>query len=128
VRGIMKVVLGGLIVLAIIVVTASVLNIVLSHRGSQRPSTLSGSTTAPGPMPSTSPPAEATGMSALKHAGIHHVEFSPGHMLKPGNAYSGPLSPSPSARKPAEEGWWRHRGGSRSARFPAPPPASALQP
>jgi hypothetical protein len=28
---------------------------------------------------------------ALKHAGIHHVEFWPEHLLRPGNAYSGSL-------------------------------------
>ena len=30
-------------------------------------------------------------VEALKHAGIHHVEFWPGHLLRPGNAYSGSL-------------------------------------
>jgi len=58
VRGIMKVVIGGLIVLAIIVVAASVLSLVLSHRGSQRPSTLSGSKTAPSPSTPASPSAQ----------------------------------------------------------------------
>ena len=62
-RGIVKVVIGGLVVLAVIVVAALVLNTVLSHPGAQKPSRASGNASAPSSMPSTLPPTEATGMS-----------------------------------------------------------------
>ncbi len=51
IRGIVSVVIGGLIVLAIIVVAALVLNTALSHSEAQKPSKPSGSTSAPSQSP-----------------------------------------------------------------------------